>query len=297
VKKAILYSLAVFSLLLPCRLGAQGQTVQNLFLAFEHVSRGSQYMAMNLWDEAEDEFWQAVALDYNNSKARQGLGDVYRRKQRFEEAIEHYQMVLNNEPNNVDIQYLISLSYYDNHQYEEARVAAEKALQMNPELAKAENLVRLSADEKQKQQIELSVLKQKEEAALKVFLQQQKIKESGFIAAFVPGWRLIQTAEPRTMWTGYAILGSTAGFFLTGYMLRSQGQKAYDQAVEGTNREYYQDRVNVGQAKYKWGGYMLDASLGVFILNMVDSFILHGKIFSGRTRVKPSLPERERRSQ
>ena len=252
---------------------------------------------MNLWEEGEEEFWQAVALDYNNPKARQGLGDVFRRKEKFEESIEQYQIVLNNEPNNVDIQHLISLSYFDNHQYEEASLAADKELQMNPELARADNLKRLSEDMQRKQQLELSALKQKEEAALQVFLQQQRVKESGFVAAFIPGWRLIQTAEPRTMWTGYTILGTTAGFFLGGYMLRSQGQKAYNQAVEGSSLEYYRDRVDVGQAKYKWGGYMMDAALGVFTLNLIDSFLLGGKIFSGRTRVKPSLPERERRSQ
>ena len=113
-------------LLLPAgthaQLDVQGQSVENLYLAAEHVARADQYMEMNLWDEAEGEFWQAVALDYENSLARQGLGDVYRRKLLFEQAIENYQIVLNNQPNNTDIQYLISLSYYDNHQYEKAQV-------------------------------------------------------------------------------------------------------------------------------------------------------------------------------
>jgi tetratricopeptide (TPR) repeat protein len=272
----------------------QGQTVENLYLAAEHVTRGIQYAAMNLWDEAEQAFWEAVALDYENSMARQGLGDVYREKLLFEQAIENYQIVLNNQPNNVDIQYLISLSYYDNHEYEKARVASEKALQMNPELAKAENLVRLSEAKKQEQQQELLSLRQMEAVAIERFRQEQEIKESAFIGKLVPGWRMIQTAETKQMWTGYAILGATAGLMFGGYMLRGKGQAAYDEASLALSREVYEDRADLGQSRYKVGGYMFNAALGIFALNLVDSFLLGGKIFGGKTRVKPSLPERDR---
>ena len=272
----------------------QGQTVENLYLAAEHVTRAVQYAEMNLWDEAEEAYWEAVALDYDNSMARQGLGDVYREKRQFEQAIENYQIVLNNQPNNVDIQYLISLSYYDNHQYEKARAAAEKALQMNPELAKAENLVRLSEAKQQEQQQELVNLRLMEAAAIDQFRQQQEIKESAFIGKIIPGWRMIQTAETKQMWTGYAILGATAGLMLGGYMLRGSGQSSYDEAAIASSREVYQDRVDLGQSRYKVGGYMFNAALGIFTLNLVDSFLLGGKIFGGKTRVKPSLPERDR---
>ena len=284
--------LAVF--LWPSGLTAEFQSVENLFMATEHVARGDQYMAMDLWDEAEQEYWKAVALDYANIKARQGLGDVYREKQMFERAIENYQIVLNNQPNNVDIQYLISLSYFDNHQYEMARSAASKALQMDPELAKAENMMRLSEEKQREQSLELETLRQKEEAALTSFRQIQEKKETAFVGSLIPGWRLIQTAEPRTMWTGYAILGATTGLMLGGYFLRSAGQSSYDEAAIAISKEYYLDRVDLGQTRYKYGGYMIDAALCMFALNLVDSFLLKGKIFGGRTRVKPSLPERER---
>ena len=275
--------LAVF--LSPLGLAAELQSVENLFLATEHVARGDQYMVMDLWDEAEQEYWKAVTFDYANIKARQGLGDVYREKEMYEKAIENYQIVLNNQPDNVDIQYLISLSYFDNHQYELARIAAKKALEMDPELAKAENMMRLSEDD---------ALRQKEEAALTSFRQIQEKKETAFVGSLIPGWRLIQTAEPRTMWTGYAILGATTGLMLGGYFLRGAGQSAYDQAATAISKEYYLDRVDLGQTRYKYGGYMTDAALCIFVLNLVDSFLFKGKIFGGRTRVKPSLPERER---
>ena len=287
-------SCAAFLLWPHATLRAEGQSVENLYLAADHVSRADQYLEMNLLDEAEKEYWQAVSLDYDNIKARQGLGDVYRRKLMFERAIENFQIVLKSQPENVDIQYLISLSYYDNHQYEQARLAAQKALQMNPELAKAENLVRLSEAKKREQDLELQLLRTKEAAALDSFRLIQEAKSKGFVGYVVPGWWMIQTAEPKTMWTGYTVLGATAGLFIGGYMLRSSGQKFYDQAVTGSDRPFYQDRVNIGQSRYKAGGYMIDAALGVFFLNMVDSFILKGKIFGGRTRVKPSLPERDR---
>ncbi len=284
--------LAVF--LSPLGLAAAPQSVENLFLAKEHAARGDQYMAINLWDEAEQVYWKAVALDYANSKARKGLGDVYRKKEMYEKAIGNYQIVLNNQPNNVDIQYLISLSYYDNHQYEQARIAAEKALQMNPELAKAENLVRLSEAKQREQTFELEALRQKEETVLASFRQIQEEKEGVFIGSLIPGWRLIQTAERRTMWTGYAILGATAGLMLGGYFLRSAGQDAYDQATTAISKEYYLDRVDLGQTRFKYGGYMIDAALCIFALNLADSFLFKGKIFGGRTRVKPSLPDRQR---
>ena len=81
-----------------------------------------------------------------------------------------------------------------------------------------------------------------------------------------------------------------------GYMLRSKGQSAYDEASIAQSREIYEDRVDLGQTRYKYGGYMMDAALGMFTLNLVDSFLLGGKIFGGHTRVKPSLPERDRKS-
>jgi len=290
----LIYSLLIAVFLSPLSLVAELQSVENLFLAKEHVARGDQYMAMSLWDEAEQEYWKAVALEYANIEARRGLGDVYREKKMFEKAVENYQIVLNNQPDNVDIQYLISLSYYDNHQYELARSAANKALQMNPELAKAENLMRLSEEKLREQTNELQTLRQKEEAALASFRQIQEKKETAFIGSLIPGWRLIQTAEPRTMWTGYAILGATTGLLLGGHFLRSAGQSAYDEAATAISKEYYLDRVDLGQTRYKYGGYMVDAALGMIVLNLVDSFLLKGKIFGGRTRVKPSLPERER---
>lgn len=296
--KLIYIAVFCFILLSPAsaraQIKSQGQTVENLYLAAEYVTRGVQYAEMNLWNEAEQAYWEAVALDYGNSMARQGLGDVYREQQQFNQAIENYQIVLNNQPNNVDIQYLISLSYYDNHEYGKARAAAEKALQMNPELAKAENLVRLSEAKQQEQQQELLTLRQLESVAIDKFRQEQEIKESAFIGKLVPGWRMIQTAETKQMWTGYAILGATAGLMLGGYMLRGKGQSAYDEASLALNREVYEDRVDLGQSRYRVGGYMFNAAMGIFALNLVDSFLLGGKIFGGKTRVKPSLPERDR---
>ncbi|MBW7996765.1 MAG: tetratricopeptide repeat protein [Candidatus Glassbacteria bacterium] len=286
------------SLLVPQGAGAQfdygGQTVENLYLAAEHVARGKQYMAMNLWTEAEQEFWAAVGLDYGNSMARQGLGDVYREMKLYDQAIENYQIVLQNQPNNVDIQYQISLSYYDNHAYEKARVAAAKALQMNPELAKAENLVRLSEADLEEQRLEIQRLADIETAAIERFRQEQEVKESAFIGKIVPGWKMIQTGETRQKWTGYTILGATAGLLVGGWLLRGKGQTSYDEASMAISREVFQDRVDLGQTRYKVGGYMIDAAFGIFALNLVDSFLLGGRIFGGKTKVKPSLPERDR---
>jgi len=293
-KSNLISWLIVFLLLSAPALEAASQTVENLLKASEFVKRGDLLMNMNLWDDAEQEYWKAVELDYYNVRARKGLGDVYRKKKMFEKAIENYQIVINQQPDNEDVQYLISLSYYDNNQYEMAKIAAEKALQMNPDLAKAENLVRLSKAKQLEQKNELAILRQKELEALQRFSQIQKAKENALIGRFVPGWRLIQTAEPKPMWTGYAILGTTVGLFLGGYFLRSAGAKAYNEAAEALSLEIYQNRVDLGQSRYKVGGYLIDTGLGIFFLNMVDSFLLHGKIFGGGAQVKPSLPERER---
>ena len=129
---------------------------------------------------------------------------------------------------------------------------------------------------------------------MQTYRQIQELKEGAFIGKMVPGWRLIQTAETKNMWTGYAIMGSTAAMLLGGYMLRTSGQKAYDEAVEATSLPVFQNRTDLGARRYKYGGYMIDAALGIVMLNLVDSFLLGGKIFGGRTRVKPTLPEKER---
>ncbi|HUU27044.1 MAG TPA: hypothetical protein VM123_04460 [archaeon] len=299
MKALNLISCMIIALLaMPYTSDAYPQSVDGLYQANQHVLRGDQYMAINLWDEAEQEYWKAIDLDYNNIKARQGLGDVFSKKKIFEKAIENYQIVLNQQPNNVEIQYLISLSYYDNLQYELAKINAQKALQMDPELAKAENLVRLSETKQKEQDLELRLLRQKEQEALQRYSQLQEQKEKAFLGKIVPGWRLIQTGTPKNKWTGYLVLGSTAGLLVGGHFLRSAGQKAYNNAMESAdagNKEYFDYYVDLGTRRYDAGGYMIDAALGVFMLNMVDSFILKGKIFGGKsTRVKPSLPEPDR---
>ena len=270
------------------------QTIEQLFQASLFVARGDQYTSMNLWDEAEQEYWKAIELDYNNINARKGLGDVYRQKGMYTEAVENYQIMLGQRPDDVEIQYQIALSYYDNHQYEMAIAAAEKALLIDPDLSKAENLIRLTEDKARNQQVENELLREKEQTALQTYRQIQELKEGAFIGKMVPGWRLIQTAETKNMWTGYAIMGSTAAMLLGGYILRTSGQKAYDEAVEATSLPVFQNRADLGARRYKYGGYMIDAALGIVMLNLVDSFLLGGKIFGGRTRVKPTLPEKER---
>ena len=270
------------------------QTIEQLYQAGLYVARGDQYMSMNLWDEAEQEYWKAIEQDYNNINARKGLGDVYRQKGMYTKAVENYQMMLNQQPDDVEIQYQIALSYYDNHQYEMAIAAAEKALLIDPELSKAENLIRLTQTKARDQQFENDSLLEKEQTALQTYRQIQERKEGAFIGKLVPGWRLIQTAETKNMWTGYAIMGSTAAMLLGGYILRTSGQKAYDEAVEATSLAVYENRVELGERKHKYGGYLIDAALGIVVLNLVDSFFFRGKIFGGRTQVKPTLPEKER---
>jgi tetratricopeptide (TPR) repeat protein len=270
------------------------QSIEKLYQASLYVARGDQYMSMSLWEEAEEEYWKAVELDYNNLRARKSLGDVYRQKGMYDKAVENYQIMLNQRPDDVEIQYQIALSYYDNHQYEKAITAAEKALNIDSELSKADNLIRLSQDKSQEQQLENEVLRDKERTALLAYRQIQERKDEAFVGKLVPGWRLIQAGETDKMWTGYTILGTTAALFLGGYMLRSSGQKAYDEALEAPSLPVFDNRVDLGQRRYKYGGYMMDAAIGMLVLNLVDSFILKGKIFGGKTQVKPSVSERER---
>ena len=295
MKSSRLIHLMIFPVLLMALPGfSPAQTIEQLFQARLYVARGDQYTSMSLWDEAEQEYWKAIELDYNNINARKGLGDVYRQKGMYSKAVENYQIMLGQRPDDVEIQYQIALSYYDNHQYAMAIAAAEKALLIDPELSKAENLIRLTEDKARNQQLENELLREKEQTALQTYRQIQELKEGAFIGKMVPGWRLIQTAETKNMWTGYAIMGSTAAMMLGGYMLRTSGQKAYDEAVEATSLPVFQNRTDLGARRYKYGGYMIDAALGIVMLNLVDSFLLGGKIFGGRTRVKPTLPEKER---
>lgn len=276
---------------------ARAETVEQLYQAGLYVARGNQAMNMSLWDEAEQEYWKAVALDYNNIRARMGLGNVYFQKKLFERAIENYQLVLDQQPGNVEVQYQISLSYYENHQYEQARLTAEKAFQLDPNLAKAENLVRLSQDKAGEQDQENNKLRKIQEDALRQYRNIQERKEEAFIGKVVPGWRLIQMATPGSKWKGYSILGGTATLLLGGYMLRKKGASAYSKASVAPSFKKYQELADQGTSRYKLGGYFVDAALGTMALNFVDSFLLHGKIFGGHSRIKPSLPERERHQQ
>jgi len=270
------------------------QTIEQLYQASLYVKRGDQYKNMNLWDKAANEYWNAVELDYKNIDARGGLGAVYQQKGQFNRAIENYQIVLSQRPDSVEIQYRIALCYYYNHQYTLARDAADKAQSLDQNFSSADNLIRFIEADSTARTVINDSLRQKEVIALQSFRQLQERKEGAFIGKLIPGWRLIQTAETRNMWTGYAILGSTAAMMLGGYMLRSSGQKAFTEALEATSRQVFANRADLGQRRYKYGGYMIDAAMGMVVLNMLDSFLFKGKIFGGRTRVKPTLPERER---
>ena len=282
----------IFVLLLAGTLNAQ--SIEKLYLSGEHVARGNQYMQMNLWDEAETEFWHAVEYDYLNIDARKGLGDVYRNKGMYERAIENYQIVVEQQPNNVDIQYQIALSYYDDFHFDKAIIAARKALEISPDLAKAENLSRLSEERMRQQGLVNEELKVKERQALQTYYQQQQKKEGSFVSALIPGWRMIQTGQGKTMWTGYTVLASTAALMIGGSRLRSAGAKAYTQAEETADIDVYQNRVDLGEKRYKYGGYMINIGLSIFALNMIDSFFFKGAIFGGGGKVDPSLPDRER---
>ncbi len=275
-------------------MAAELQSITDLYQAREHVERGKKHLEMNLWEQAEQEYWQAVARDYLNLEARQALGDIFRKKSEFARAIEQYQLVLSQQPDNADIQYLVSLSYFDDGKFEEARTAAQKALAMKPDMAKAENLVRLSESKQQEQSTELQLIHQKELEALGRYRQQQELEEGALIGNFVPGWRLIQTGRAGQAAPGYLLLGGTAGMLVAGYFLRGAGAEAYTQAGAARTLALHDHYASLGYDRYRAGGYLVNAALGIFALNLVDSYLLGGKIFGARSRVRPSLPERPR---
>ncbi|MEA2062054.1 MAG: hypothetical protein U9P14_00025 [Gemmatimonadota bacterium] len=271
------------------------QTIEQLYKASIHVARGHQYMSMKLLEEAEKEFWKAVELDYNNLEARQGLGDVCRDNMLYDMAIENYQLVLDQQPDNVDIQYQIAQCHYANRDYDMAIIASQKTLSLDEQMTRAENIITQSRFFMAQQKIVNDSLLIKEQAALQIYKQEQESKEGAFVGKLLPGWRMIQTGTKKHKRIGYSILGATAAMMITGYQLRGGGQKAFDQAAETGYYEVFENRVDLGRRRYKIGNYFMNAAIGLIVVNLVDSFIFKGALLGGKIKpAKPRIPERSR---
>ncbi len=104
---------------------------------------------LNNLPEAEEYFYKSISIT-ENSKAFEGLGNIYSIKENFNEAEKFYMRSLNLERNNYSIFIQLGIINKDQGKYKEARLYFKKAIELSPEKAQAyQNLVGIEIADKQ----------------------------------------------------------------------------------------------------------------------------------------------------
>ena len=103
--------------------------------AESYTSLGNVYMAKEMYDQAEEEFRQALAIDPSWSRAVAGLARMYDATDMVDEAIEHWQQVISISPGMAESHFHLGFSYYARGDLDEAIAQWLETVRLQPELA------------------------------------------------------------------------------------------------------------------------------------------------------------------
>lgn len=106
------------------------------------VQAAEIYMDKHMDKDAESIFTRVLKLDPGAIDVYNSLGILYRRQGRYAKAVECYQNALLVIPDDEHIFYNLARAYADEKNWRPAREALKKALQINPELHEARNLLK-----------------------------------------------------------------------------------------------------------------------------------------------------------
>ncbi|MBN2180258.1 MAG: tetratricopeptide repeat protein [Deltaproteobacteria bacterium] len=102
-----------------------------------HNNLGRSYYREGIFEEAEQEYKKALALDPEYFHAYNNLGSVYASMEKYDEAIEQYQQGLSVNPGSSDLWYNIANIYKVSGYIDEAIQHYQQALSLNPNEARA----------------------------------------------------------------------------------------------------------------------------------------------------------------
>ena len=105
--------------------------------ALEHLSQGDIYAEQELWDEAIEEYTQAVELDPKLAKAYNNRGYAYFKKGQWDLAIAELSKAIELDPNHAVAYYNRGYAYLEKGQWDLAIADCGKAIELDPHYAKA----------------------------------------------------------------------------------------------------------------------------------------------------------------
>ena len=108
-------------------------------LLSKYLQRGDQRLFAKKYDEAIDDYNEAIALKPNYAPVYSIRGYAYRIKGDFESAIKDYTKLIELRPDNADAYCDRGIAYSKNGDFERAIQDFNKAIQIKPNLADAYN--------------------------------------------------------------------------------------------------------------------------------------------------------------
>lgn len=109
--------------------------------ASTHCNRGESFLNDERYNEALEEFQNAIDIEPDYARAYFGLGHVYRRTQQYANAIIAFQQAINFNRNYKEAHYGLALAYFQSGDNSRAEVSANAALRINPSYQPARELL------------------------------------------------------------------------------------------------------------------------------------------------------------
>jgi tetratricopeptide (TPR) repeat protein/TolB-like protein len=108
--------------------------------AVVHIRRGRQEVRAGRLDEAEKEFRAALSTEPTNASAHRELGEIYRRRDKLDEAARELQLSLESR-DSAAVRTTLAKVYLEQKKYDLARAEAEKAIKLAPNYSEAKELL------------------------------------------------------------------------------------------------------------------------------------------------------------
>lgn len=113
-----------------------------LDLVRARYNRGKFYFREKKYEQAMDEFAKALEAEPHDSKSHYYLGQLYAQKSNWIRTINEYEKARKGLSGSATLWNSLGVAYSKNHQYDEARSAFKKSLELDPNSQKAKNNLR-----------------------------------------------------------------------------------------------------------------------------------------------------------
>jgi Flp pilus assembly protein TadD len=103
----------------------------------EHFDKGNELAQAGEFDKAIEEYQAVLQEEPNNVSALTNMGVAYYNTGQLDQAIAQYQKALESAPNDADIHSNLAAAYVQKNQLDQALAEYQKAVELKPDLAEA----------------------------------------------------------------------------------------------------------------------------------------------------------------